>query len=95
MIGVPPPPPPPHHPPPHVAAFVVILNAAEDEPTVSITFTVLEFTAEDVHLTLTLSPGFTIPVAVVNAPPLILYSPPDTDTIVPEANQLNVTALLV
>ena len=91
MIGVPPPPPPP----PHVAAFVVILNAAEDEPTVSITFTVLEFTAEDVHLTLTLSPGFTIPLVVVNAPEFILYSPPDTDTIVPEANPLNMTGLLV
>ena len=78
-------PPPPHHPPPPpppppTAAFVVIVNGADTHPTVSVVVVVVEFTADDVALTMIVSPELVVPVSVVNGVLLILYSPPTTDT---------------
>lgn len=86
-IDDPPPPPPPHHhppppppPPPPTAAFVVIVNGADTHPTVSVVVVVVEFTADDVALTMIVSPELVVPVSVVNGVLLMLYSPPTTET---------------
>lgn len=43
------------------------------------TFCTVEYALDEVPLTVTVSPTFTDPLAVVKAPPSILYSPPTTD----------------
>lgn len=79
-MDAPPPPPPPPPPPLLTAAFVVIVNGADTPPTVSVVVVVVEFTADDVALTMIVSPELVVPVRVVNDALLILYSPPTTET---------------
>lgn len=57
-----------------------MLNGADTHPTVRIAFVVVEFTADDVALTMIVSPELVVPVRVVNGVLLILYSPPTTET---------------
>ena len=45
-------------------------------PIVSVVFVSVEYDADDVALTATLSHVFIAPFVVTNAPPLILYEPP-------------------
>ena len=52
------------------------MNVDELQSIVSVALALVENEADDVSRTTTVSPGLTVPVAVVNGRLLILYSPP-------------------
>lgn len=56
------------------------VNGADTHPTVSIALVAVEFTADEVVLTLIVSHEFVVPVSVVNAALLMLYAPPTIET---------------
>src|SRR5690606_26618491 len=60
------------------AGIVVTLNVPLTPPTFKVTDVVVSFELEDVNLTRTVLPLTTVPLADVQAPPLIEYSPPAT-----------------
>lgn len=55
-------------------------NISLTPPTVRVTWVVVELDPEDVHRTAIFWPLVILPAELVHAPPLILYSPPLTDT---------------
>ena len=78
-----PPPPPPHPPPPPLltAALVVTEKLEVTHPIVSAVLLVVELAGDDTSLTTIVSPEFVVPVSVVKAALLMLYSPPTIDMI--------------
>ena len=61
---------------------VVVISKLSDTPSIVKTAdVVVNGEAEDVCLTVTVFPLLIVPVAAVNAPPLIAYSPPVIETI--------------
>jgi hypothetical protein len=74
----PPPPPPPAAapPPPLLLLIVVTLKVSDIPPMVSVAFVVVEWLSDEVCCTVTVSPGFTVPSALVYDSPLMEYVPP-------------------
>lgn len=60
---------------------------------ITVTSVVVENKAEDVCRTVNVLSGLMMPMFEVHAPPLIRYSPPDTEMIVPESIPVTVTVL--
>jgi len=60
-------------------ATVVLVNVSITPPIVSTVLVAVEFAADDVCLTFTVWPLVTVPAVDVQAPPLMLYSPPATE----------------
>jgi len=63
------------------AARVVEVKVSDPEPTVRVVFTLVLNEAEEVCLTLNVSPLTAVPVDEVYPPPFLLYVPPLTDTL--------------
>jgi len=62
-----------------VATTVVDVNVSDTHPIIKTVLLAVELAADDVCLTFTVWPFVTVPAAVVQAPPLMLYSPPVTE----------------
>jgi hypothetical protein len=82
-IDDPPPPPGPPPPPPPLLAvdLVVVTKVPITHPIISVALLEVEYDGDDTSLTTIVSPEFVVPVSVVKAALLILYSPPTIEIV--------------